>query len=200
MYWYLDNEKENDSDKMPSILMKRLLDSRIIFITGQVTMKMAREVSIQLLLLEADNDKDIYIYVNSPGGHVEAGDTIYDMIRFIKPTVKTIGTGWVASAAVTIYLGAEKENRYCLPNTRFLIHQPSGGVMGPASDIQIEALEIVKIRERINKLIAERTGQSVEKVTQDTERNFWMGPKEAEKYGLVFNIISNSEELKGSSQ
>jgi ATP-dependent Clp protease protease subunit len=126
---------------------------------------------------------------------VESGDTIHDMIRFCGPKVKVIGTGWVASAGVSIFLGAAKENRLCLPNTRFLLHQPSGGVRGQASDIQIEAEEIVKMRERVNHMIARETGQTYEKVVKDTQRNFWMGAERAVDYGLVSRIINSAEEV-----
>ena len=129
------------------------------------------------------------------GGHVEAGDTIHDMLTFVKPKVKVLGTGWVASAGAHIYLGAAKENRFCMPNTRFLLHQPLGGVHGQASDISIEAEEIIKMRERLNRIIARETGQTFEKVVADTERNFWMGAEEAKAYGLVSKIIASASEV-----
>jgi ATP-dependent Clp protease, protease subunit len=126
---------------------------------------------------------------------VESGDTIHDMIRFCGATVKVIGTGWVASAGAHIFLGAQKENRLCLPNTRFLLHQPAGGVRGQASDIQIEAEEIIKMQERVNRMIARETGQTYEKVVRDTERNFWMSAEEAVNYGLVGKIITDASEV-----
>jgi len=133
--------------------------------------------------------------VNSPGGHVESGDTIHDVIKAIAPEVIMIGTGWVASAGALIYVAAKKKNRYALPNTRFLLHQPLGGVAGPVSDISIEAQEIMKMRERINRTIARETGQSYEKVVADTDRNFWMSAEEAIGYGLVSRIINNEKEV-----
>jgi ATP-dependent Clp protease protease subunit len=126
---------------------------------------------------------------------VESGDTIYDVIRFCGPKVKAIGTGWVASAGATIFLGAEKERRFCLPNTRFLLHQPSGGFRGQASDIAIEAEEIVKMRQRLFLIISERTGQPVDKVAADMERNFWMSAEQAQTYGLVGKIIQRADEV-----
>nr|TFG54496.1 MAG: ATP-dependent Clp protease proteolytic subunit [Hyphomicrobiales bacterium] len=172
-----------------------LFKARTVLIFGEVTMKLAERVTAQLLAYAQQGDDDIKIYVNSPGGHVESGDTIHDMIRFCGPKVKMIGTGWVASAGAHIFLGAEKQNRFCLPNTRFLLHQPLGGVSGQASDITIEAEEIIKMQERINRIIARETGQAYEKVVTDTERNFWIGAEDAIAYGLVSKIISRTDEI-----
>ena len=147
------------------------------------------------MALAAENDEPISIYISSPGGHVESGDVVYDIIKFIKPVVRVIGTGWVASAATTIYLAAEKENRFSLPNTRFLVHQPSGGSRGSASDIAIQAQEIVKMRARINKLIADETGQPLERVAQDTDRDYWMSADEAIEYGIVSRIVKSAAEI-----
>lgn len=174
---------------------ERLFESRTILIHGEITSRMARDVTAQLLALSAASDDDITVFLHSEGGHVEAGDSIHDMINFVKPRVKMVGTGWVASAGVHIYLAIPKKDRYCLPNTRFLIHQPMGGAGGAASDIQIEAEEILKARERLNQTIAEQTGQPLEKVSKDTDRNHWMSPEEAKKYGIVGTIISSSAEL-----
>lgn len=174
---------------------ERLFESRTILIHGEITSRMARDVTAQLLALSAASDDDITVFLHSEGGHVEAGDSIHDMINFVKPRVKMVGTGWVASAGVHIYLAIPKKDRYCLPNTRFLIHQPMGGAGGAASDIQIEAEEILKARERLNQTIAEQTGQPLEKVSKDTDRNHWMSPAEAKKYGIVGTIISSSAEL-----
>jgi len=145
--------------------------------------------------LAADSDDPISIYISSPGGHVESGDVVYDMIKFIKPVVKVIGTGWVASAATTIYLAAAKENRFSLPNTRFLVHQPSGGSMGDATDIKIQAEQIVKMRARINKLIADETGQPIERVAKDTDRDYWMTVDEAIEYGIVNKVVKSITEI-----
>lgn len=197
MFYQDENEEtQNNTNEIPSIYRKKLLDQRTVLIYGEVTQELAKDITSQLLLLAELSDDPITIYVNSPGGHVESGDTIHDVIKFIKPKVIMIGTGWVASAGITIYLGAEKENRYSLPNTRYMIHQPAGGVQGQSTEIQIEAKEIIKMRERINALIAEATGQSVEKVQQDTDRNFWMSAEEAQDYGIVAKIIRTSDEVK----
>lgn len=184
-----------DAPKTPepapfTAIPQALFKSRTVLIFGEVDMKMAERVTANLLALSAeDPNKDIKIVIHSPGGHVESGDTIHDVIRALRPKVKMIGTGWVASAGVHIYLGADKANRFCLPNTRFMIHQPLGGMRGTASDIEIEAEEILKMHARINKTIADETGQPLSKVKEDTDRNFWMGPDEAKAYGLVSRVI-----------
>jgi ATP-dependent Clp protease protease subunit len=191
-----DDKKQIDlPEPQSSQVQKALFKSRTVLIFGEVDMKMAERVSAQLLALASEGDGDIRVIVNSPGGHVESGDTIHDMIRFVGPRVKMIGTGWVASAGAHIYLGATKENRFCLPNTRFLLHQPLGGVRGQASDISIEAEEILKMRERLNRIIARETGQPFEKVVADTERNFWIGAEEAIAYGLVSRIVASASEV-----
>ena len=189
-------EKDGAGANQPNNqVVEALFKARTVLIFGEVTMKLAERVTAQLLAYEQQGDEDIKIFVNSPGGHVESGDTIHDMIRFCDSKVKMIGTGWVASAGAHIFLGAEKENRFCLPNTRFLLHQPLGGVSGQASDITIEAEEILKMQERINRIIARETGQSYEKVVTDTERNFWIGAEEAIKYGLISKIVSRTDDL-----
>jgi ATP-dependent Clp protease protease subunit len=176
-------------------IIDRLLDARTILIHGEVSSQLAQLVSAQLLAMASDSDADITLFVHSQGGHVEAGDTIHDMIRFVKPRVRMIGTGWVASAGVHIYLAVPKEDRFALPNTRFMIHQPMGGGYGRASDIHIEAEELLRTRARINQSIADATGQPLEKVAQDTDRNFWMGPDEALAYGIVGRIIHTAADL-----
>jgi ATP-dependent Clp protease protease subunit len=173
----------------------RLFEARTLLIHGEISSRLAQDVTAQLLALAAESDGDITIFLHSEGGHVEAGDTIHDMIRFVKPRVRIVGTGWVASAGTHIYLSVPKEDRLCLPNTRFMIHQPLGGVGGKASDIRIEAEEIMKARQRLNQCIADATGQPLEKVEKDTERNYWMSPEEAEAYGIVGRIIHSSAEL-----
>jgi ATP-dependent Clp protease protease subunit len=193
-----DNDEKDDEKKAPepqsSEIAKALFKSRTVLIFGEVDMKLAERVTAQLLAY-AESEGDIRVVVNSPGGHVESGDTIHDMIRFVGNRVKMIGTGWVASAGAHIFLGAKKENRFCLPFTRFLLHQPLGGVRGQASDISIEAEEILKMRARLIKEIADETGQPYEKVVADTERNFWMGADEAVNYGLVNRIIRRASEV-----
>ena len=176
-------------------LLERMLETRTITIFGEIDMKLAQEVSQKLLVLDGDSHDPIRIFINSPGGHVESGDTIFDMIRFVQSPVKIIGTGWVASAGALIYAATEREHRYSLPNTRFLLHQPMGGVRGQAADIAIEAEEILKMRHRLNQIFAEQTGQPLEKVEKDTDRNYWMTAKEAKEYGLVGQIVMSADEL-----
>lgn len=193
-----DEEKEEGKDenaKSPGRMMERLFETRTLTIFGEINMKLAQEVAQKLLILDAESNDPIKIFINSPGGHVESGDTIFDMIRFVKSPVKVIGTGWVASAGALIYAAADKENRFSLPNTRFLLHQPMGGARGQAADIAIEAEEILKMRQRLNETFAEQTGQPLEKVERDTDRNFWMSAKEAVAYGLVGKIIQSIEEV-----
>lgn len=189
-------EKQQDKSSGKSGFMdEKLFKSRAITIFGEINDKLAQGVTERLLALAADSDEPISIYISSPGGHVESGDVVYDIIKFIKPTVRVIGTGWVASAATTIYLAAAKENRFSLPNTRFLVHQPSGGSRGDATDIAIQAQEIIKMRARINQLIADETGQPIERVAQDTDRDFWMSAQEAIDYGIVNKIVKSVAEI-----
>ena len=191
-----DKPEAPSKDAAPfSTVSRNLFASRTVLIFGQITMKLAQEISAQLLALSFENDDPIRVIINSPGGHVEAGDTIHDMIRFIKPTVKILGTGWVASAGAHIFLAAHREQRFCLPNTRFLIHQPLGGIGGKATDIAIEAKEIIKMRQRLNVIIARETGQPLEKVERDTDRNYWMSATEAKTYGIVTHIIETHAEF-----
>lgn len=178
-----------------SRLQEQLLKTRSIIISGEINQALAEKVMTQLLLLQEAGDEPIKLFINSQGGHVEAGDTIHDMIRFVRPRVLVIGTGWVASAGITIFLAADKEDRYSLPTTRYMIHQPLGGVQGQASDIMIEADEIVKMRGRINRMISEATGQELAKVERDTQRNFWLDATAAKEYGIVEKIIERYDEL-----
>jgi ATP-dependent Clp protease protease subunit len=188
-------EAENNREERPKPWQEKLLETRTILIYGQVDQEMAQKVTERLLVLAADSDEDIKIFINSQGGHVESGDTIFDMIRFIRPRVKIMGTGWVASAGALIYAAPPQEDRYSLPNTRFLLHQPMGGVRGSAADISIEAEEIVKMRQRLNEIFANQTGQPIEKVKRDTERNYWMSAAEAHEYGLVGKIIESATDF-----
>jgi ATP-dependent Clp protease protease subunit len=176
-------------------IAERLLEARTILIHGEITSRLAQDASAHLLAMAADSDADITVFIHSEGGHVEAGDTIHDMVRFVVPRVRMVGTGWVASAGVHVYLAVPREDRYALPNTRFMIHQPMGAGHGRASDIRIEAEELLRARERLNRSIAEATGQSLEKVAQDTDRNLWMSPEEARDYGIVGKIIRGAREL-----
>ncbi|MDO6964277.1 ATP-dependent Clp protease proteolytic subunit [Rhizobium alvei] len=195
----LDDE-DDDKEKKPEAPMGKdiesnLFKSRSIFIYGGITQELAHKVCAQLVAFAAASDDDIRIFVNSPGGHVESGDSIHDMIRFIKPKVWIIGTGWVASAGALIYVSVPKERRLCLPNTRFLLHQPSGGTRGMASDIEIQAREILRMNDRLNLIFAEATGQPVEKIAKDTDRDYWLSAQEAKDYGLVSRIISSQADI-----
>ena len=187
-----DREKKPKKEKEPkSKLEEKFLETRTILLFGEISQKSAREVCQKLILLAALNDNPIKLIINSQGGHVEAGDTIHDMIKFVKPKVKILGTGWVASAGALIYISVPVEQRFSLQNTRYMLHQPSGGVGGQATDISIEAVEILKMRDRLNNLFAKQTGQPVERIEKDTDRNFWMSAEEAKAYGLVGKIITS---------
>ena len=166
-----------------------LFAARTILVFGEVDTKLARTVSAQLLALALSSDAPIRMIVHSQGGHVEAGDTIHDLVRAIAPDTAMIGTGWVASAGALIYSAARKENRFAFPNTRFLLHPPLGGAGGAASDIEIEVNQILQIRERLNRVFASATGQAYEKIVRDTDRNFWMNAQEACAYGLVHRVV-----------
>ncbi len=192
----LDGTDESlDAAKQFAFLENTLFKNRTLTIFGEINKDVAQRTAEKLLALSFESDYPITIYIGSPGGHVESGDTIYDMIRFIQPQVRTVGTGWVGSIATHIYLAPEKENRFALPNTRFLIHQPAGGFGGDASDIEIQAREIVKTRERINHTIAQQTGQSIDRVNVDTDRDYWMSVEESVEYGLVGTVINSVSEL-----
>ena len=180
----------------PDPIADRLLRARIIIISGEINQKLAAIVISQLLALSVESDDPITIYLNSQGGHVESGDTIHDMIRYVKPRIRIVGTGWVASAGALIFVSVPKADRFCLPNTRFLLHQPAGGAGGTASDIEIEAKEILRMRDRLNKIFAKETGQPLERIEEDTHRNFWLDAEPAKAYGLVGSIIKTMAELK----
>ena len=199
VHMYQDDEKDDKKDSKngsrSGFMDEKLFKSRAITIFGNIDDKLARSVTEKLLALAAENNDPITVYISSPGGHVESGDVVYDMIKFITPEVRVVGTGWVASAATTIFLAAKKENRYCLPNTRFLVHQPLGGARGDATDIAIQAEQIVKMRARINQLIADETGQSLERVAKDTDRDYWMTVEEAIDYGIVSKVVRSASEM-----
>ncbi len=193
---YFADETQNNEAVAP--LTSRLLKARTVMICGQIDQEIAERVISQLLILDADSDDPIRVLITSQGGHVDAGYAIHDVMRYaMRSEIRAIGCGWVASIAVPILFGAAKERRYSLPNTRFLLHQPSGGAGGQLSDIRIEAQEIMKIREKLNHLIAEETGQTVEKVAKDSDRNFWMSAEEAKTYGIITKIVESVDELKG---
>ena len=176
-------------------LAQKLFKARTVIISGEINQVVAERAMTQLLALAAESDKQITVFINSQGGHVEAGDTIHDLIRFITPPVRMVGTGWVASAGALIFVSVPRTLRYCLPNTRFLLHQPAGGMGGTASDIAIEAREIVKMRERLNRIFARETGQTIDRIEDDTLRNFWLDAEQAKEYGLVGKIVSKQSEL-----
>ncbi|MBU2983509.1 ATP-dependent Clp protease proteolytic subunit [Lentibacter algarum] len=191
----MSDDKKKDDDKKSSGVGQKLFDARQILICEAIDQKMASRVVGQLLALATESDDDITLFLNSQGGHVEAGDSIHDVIRFIKPRVRIIGTGWVASAGTHIFLAVPKQDRVCLPNTRFLIHQPSGGVGGKVTDIAIQAEQIEIMRKRLAVIISEQTGQKLEQVMKDIERDHWMDTDEAIKYGILSKVIKSSSEL-----
>lgn len=177
-------------------LTRELLEGRTVLVTGQVDERLAEQTMAKLLVLDERSNDPIRVVLSSPGGHVESGFAIHDMMRFIKSPVTTIGAGWVASIAVPILFAAPREQRVALPNTRFLIHQPwSGFSQGQASDISILAKELLKLRDRLNEMIAEETGQSLDKVREDSDRDYWLNAEEARDYGLITRIVTNVDEL-----
>ncbi len=193
----LDDEPDAKPMSEPNAFLEEaLFKARTIMLTGGVDDALARRICERLLALAAESSDPILLVISSPGGHVESGDMIHDMIKFVGAPVKILGSGWVASAGALIYSAAKKENRYALPNTRFLLHEPRGGVGGQASDVEIQVKEIVRMRERLNKIFAAATGQSLDKIKKDTDRDFWMSAEEAVKYGLVSKIVSHHREIK----
>lgn len=190
-----DEECDKEEKKQPSGMLPKLLEKRIVLVTGEVEQELAEKTIAQLLYLDAESNDPITVIISSPGGHVDSGYAIFDMMRYIASPVQTIGAGWVASIAVPILFGGDKGKRYSLPNTRYLLHQPSGGAGGQAADIRIEALQIIKIRERINHLIADETGQPLDKVAKDSDRNYWLTAEEALEYGLVQKIITSPKDI-----
>ncbi len=190
-----DNKKDDKPEGAGGKAGELFFKSRSVLITGEINDKLANRVTTQLIALAEAGDDPINVFISSPGGHVESGDMVHDMISFIKPTVRCIGSGWVASAGALIFVGAKKENRFCLPNTRFLLHEPRGGVGGQVSDIQIQAQQIEIMRERFHRIFAKATGQTQKKIAQDTHRDFWLTAEEAIDYGLLGKIISQADEL-----
>lgn len=192
---------KNDDDKpepldRPSVLEENLsFKSRFVLVFGEINDAVARTTCRRLLALAEESSASITMLLCSPGGHVESGDAIHDLIRFVNAPVTVVGTGWVASAAAHIFLAAPKERRVCLPNTRFMIHQPAGGAGGQASDVAIQAKEIIRTRERIARVIATQTGRSFETVLKDIERDFWMNAEEAIEYGIVSKVIDRQSDL-----
>ena len=201
MHKFEDEPRQKSTEIAPppaaitDLLRERLFKSRTLIITGEINERLAGQVLAQLIAMDTESNNPITCYINSQGGHVESGDTIHDVVRFIKSPVRMVGTGWVASAGALIYIGVPLERRFCLPNTRFLLHQPAGGVGGHAADIAIEAREILAMRERLNRLFARETGQPLERIEDDTRRNFWLSAEAAREYGLVGKIINSMDEL-----
>lgn len=190
------NDKPEKNDRPEGLAEQLSFKSRFVLIFGEINHAVARTTCERLIALAQQSDAPIQVLISSPGGHVESGDAIHDLIRFINAPVTTIGTGWVASAGAHIFLAADKTRRVCLPNTRFMIHQPAGGAGGPATDIAIQAKEILRTRERIARVISEQTGQPREKVLTDMERDYWMGPQEAIEYGIVARVIQSHRDLQ----
>jgi ATP-dependent Clp protease, protease subunit len=189
------NEEKPEAPEIETIADRLAFKSRFVMLFGEINHSVARATCTRLIALAEDSDGPITVLISSPGGHVESGDAIHDIIRFVRAPVTTVGTGWVASAGTHVFLAAAKERRVCLPNTRLMIHQPGGGAGGPATDIAIQAKEILRTRERIAKVISRQTGQSLQKVLTDMERDFWMSAEEAIAYGLVSKIIESSRQL-----
>ena len=188
-------DKGDKAERGSGLAEQLAFKSRFVLVFGEIDDKLARQTCERLILLSQESDAPIHMLVSSPGGHVESGDAIHDMIRFVRAPVTVIGTGWVASAATHLFLAAPKERRVCLPNTRFMIHQPAGGAGGQASDNAIQAKEILKTRERIARAVATQTGKTYESVLADMERDFWMSAEEAVGYGIVSRIIERQTDL-----
>lgn len=187
---------DDKDDKKEAFSPERItFENRYVTVVGEINDKLAKSTSERLLALAAVSDDPITMFISSPGGHVESGDMVHDLIKFIKPVVRVIGSGWVASAGALIFIGAEKENRYCLPNTRFLLHQPSGGIGGKASDIEIQAQQLEIMKERFERIFAEATGQKAEKIAADTRRDFWLNTDEAIAYGLLGKVITSASDI-----
>ena len=191
--------KDEKVEKNEDGMLKRLLDARVIMISDTVSDKMAKEVTLQAILMqEQDPNKLITVYINSPGGSADSGFAIYDILRFVTPPVQTLCTGLCASAAVLIYLAAEQKYRFSLPNSRFLLHQPSTSLFGTASDIEINANEIIKLRERYNRIVATETNKKIEQINTDADRDFWLNTEQAVEYGLVGKIVQSYSEISSN--
>ncbi|WBU63839.1 ATP-dependent Clp protease proteolytic subunit [Paracoccus aerodenitrificans] len=197
-----DDQPEDNKPKEPGLglpdadnIGKLYFKSRNVIVAGAINDKLAQRTVAHLLALAEESDDPITMLISSPGGHVESGDMIHDMIKFIRPTVRCIGSGWVASAGALIFVGAARENRFCLPNTRFLLHQPSGGIGGTSSDMMIQAEQVRLMRERLNQIFADATGQTLERIEKDTQRDFWLNTQEALDYGLLGKVIRSVDEL-----
>ncbi len=196
---YQDEEQEQDGEKKDGQppLLDKMIKTRTILVSGEINKELAERVVRQLLILEQEGDEPIRVFIDSPGGDADAGYAIFDTIRFVKPEVYTVGIGLVASAGALILLAGEKDKRLAFPNSHYLIHQPLSGIRGVATEIEIHAREIEKMRTRINTLISEETGKPYEQVEKDTDRDYWMSATEAVDYGLVSRIVTRRAELEG---
>ena len=193
-----DHDQENapsTAEPRNSFLEEKAFKSRTVLVFGEISDRSAADIVRRLIALDADSNMPIDMLVSSPGGHLESGDAIHDILRWISAPVNMIGTGWVGSAATHMYLAVPRERRYCTPNTRFLIHQPSGGAGGQATDIAIHAQEIIKARERVARTISRETGKPLDSVLQDIERDRWLSAEEAIEYGLVGRVIENKRDI-----
>lgn len=193
---YCEEDEKKAKEAMPDPLAEKFLKTRQILLSGEINEDLAEKIVRQLLILEADSDKPIYIYIDSPGGDVDAGFAIFDTIRFINAPVYTVGMGLVASAASLILLASPKERRMGLPNSHYLIHQPSSGMKGVATDIEIHAAELAKTRAKLNEIISKETGKSIDQVAKDTDRDYWLNADESVKYGLISKVVTKRSELK----
>jgi ATP-dependent Clp protease protease subunit len=206
MNWQRNTQDPQDLGLIPMVIEQsgrgeraydiysRLLKERVVFLVGPVTEVTANLIVAQLLFLESENpDKDIFFYINSPGGSVSAGLAIYDTMQFIKPDVSTLCVGQAASMGATLLAAGDKDKRFCLPNSRVMIHQPSGGFQGQVSDIEIQAKEILYLKARLNEILARHTGKTVEAISHDSDRDFFMGAEDAVKYGIVDKVLTARE-------
>ncbi|HDQ15025.1 MAG TPA: ATP-dependent Clp protease proteolytic subunit [Sediminispirochaeta sp.] len=190
-----EQNNENEKKQGQDVLIEKMMETRTILLSGEVNKELAERVIRQLVLLETRGDEPIKVFIDSPGGDADAGYAIYDMLRFVKPEVYTIGMGLVASAGAIILLAAPNERRLALPNSHYLIHQPLSGIRGVATEIEIHARELEKLRAKVNKLISQETGRPIEKVEQETDRDYWMNAEEAKDYGLISRIVKTRAEL-----
>jgi ATP-dependent Clp protease protease subunit len=198
METFVPDERAHALPANPALLprvMDDLLAARTVLLFGEIDAELAHGVCAQVLALAERSTAPIRVVVNSPGGHIEAGDTIHDVLRFVAAPIVMVGTGWVASAAALVYVAADRERRFALPNTRFMLHQPLGGVSGPSSDVEIEAAQILSVRQRLVRIFAGATGQPIEKVMRETERNHWMTAEQAVSYGLCGRIVEDSSQI-----
>ena len=190
-----DDKPAKSDPKVDKIEEQLAFKSRFVLVFGEISDTLAHATCRRLLALAEESEAPITMLISSPGGHVESGDAIFDVIRFVRAPVTTVGTGWVASAGAHIFLAAPKERRLCLPNTRFMIHQPAGGAGGQATDIAIQAKEILRARERLARVVAAQTGQPYEKVAADMERDYWMSADEAIAYGIVSRVVERQKDI-----